>query len=259
MEVIKKTVDARVTAKESRRAARERFAYAHRLEKDFMRHLRSVIQQVDAMVRMSAPEGVVDDLPSLQMMLRKYSDTIRPWAQAVSTKMLERIARKDETSWNALGKTMGRALRKEIQSAPTGELLKAYMDEQVKLITSLPLDAAERVHKLTIEGLSDGTRAKEIAREIMKTGKVLESRAKLIARTEVARTASGLTMARSLHIGVTHYVWRTSKDADVRKSHRQMEGQVIPWDTPPVLSDGTVSHAGMIYNCRCYADPIITD
>ena len=93
----------------------------------------------------------------------------------------------------------------------------------------------------------------------METGKVTESRAKLIARTEIARTASGLTMARATHVGATHYIWRTSGDADVRNSHKEMNGKVIPFSKAPTLSDGTASHAGMIYNCRCYAEPILTD
>ena len=81
----------------------------------------------------------------------------------------------------------------------------------------------------------------------------------LIARTEVARTASGLTEARARHVGSDGYFWRTAKDADVRDSHRQMEGKFVKWNEPPTLSDGTVTHAGQIYNCRCYAEPVINE
>ena len=241
-----------------RRKARERFAMAERLEAEYLRALRKLSREVEKIVKQMAPDGVVRDSEELQQALRRYAEQIRPWATAVANKMVTRIAGKDENAWAQLGNTMGRALRKEIQNAPTGDFLRAFLQEQVHLITSLPMDAAERVHKLTTQGISEGTRMNEIAREILRTGEVTESRAKLIARTEIARTAAGLTMARAQYIGSTHYIWRTSRDGDVRDSHKKMEGTVVPWSTPPLLSDGTRTHAGMIYNCRCYPEPIIS-
>jgi uncharacterized protein with gpF-like domain len=68
-----------------------------------------------------------------------------------------------------------------------------------------------------------------------------------------------LTQARAEHIGSEGYIWRTSNDSDVRHSHKEMNGRYVRWDTPPRLSDGTVTHAGQIYNCRCYPEPVIPD
>ena len=96
-----------------------------------------------------------------------------------------------------------------------------------------------------------------MAAEIARSGEVTESRAMLIARTEVARANSMITEARAASVGSTHYIWRTAEDERVRESHAEMEGQVVAWDTPPTLSDGTTTHAGQIYQCRCYAEPII--
>ena len=115
------------------------------------------------------------------------------------------------------------------------------------------------MHELTLKGLEGGVRAETVSQEILRSGDVSKSRAILIARTEVARTAFALTRARALHVGSAAYVWRTSRDSDVRKSHREMEGKVIQWDDAPTLSDGTTTHAGCIYNCRCWAEPILPD
>ena len=252
-----KTVDD-VKPETLRRRARERFAIAERLEAEYLRSLRQLTRQVESIVKQMAPEGVVNDSVELQNALRRYAEQVRPWATAVANKMVTRIADKDEAAWAQLGNEMGRALRKEIQGAPTGDFLRMFLHEQVHLITSLPLDAAERVHKLTTEGITKGLRVPDIMTEILRTGEVTESRARLIARTEIARTASGLTMARAQYVGSTHYIWRTARDGDVRDSHKRMEGAVIPWATEPLLSDGTRTHAGMIYNCRCYPQPIIS-
>lgn len=241
-----------------RKEARERFQIAERLEAEYMRALRHLTRQVDQIVKGMAPGGVVRDSMELQKVLRQYSKAIEPWARSVAQKMVARIARRDEAAWARLGKAMGRELRKEIAKAPTGMFLREFLEEQVTLITSLPIEAADRVHKLTLEGVVTSRRAEEIQKDILATGHVTEARARLIARTEVARTAAGLTMARAKQVGSTHYVWRSSMDGTVRESHKKMNGAVIPWDQPPRLEDGTVTHAGMIYNCRCYPDPILT-
>jgi SPP1 gp7 family putative phage head morphogenesis protein len=240
--------------KELRKQARERFAIANRLEAEYLRALRMLTRQIDHMVK-SMPGRPRE----LQKMLQDYAKTIEPWARSVAEKMLLRLARKDESAWIQLGRHIGRELRKEINEAPTGEMLRKFLDEQVVLITSLPLEAAQRVHTLSLEALITSTRAKEIAAEIMKTGKVTESRARLIARTEVARVASGLTLARSAHVGVTHYTWCTSGDMDVRESHQKMNGKVIPIDQPPEVEPGKHYHPGQFPNCRCWPSPIFSD
>jgi SPP1 gp7 family putative phage head morphogenesis protein len=136
--------------------------------------------------------------------------------------------------------------------------MRQSLAEQVRLITSLPREAAARVHKLTTEALVTGSRAAEIAREILNTGEVTESRAKLIARTEVSRTATALTQARAQHVGSEGYIWRTSRDGAVRRSHKAMEGRIVRWNEPPEL-DGMVGHAGEFPNCRCFVEPILPD
>lgn len=244
---------------QERKLAKQRFAYAQRLEKEYLRALRQVVNQVDAIVKGMAPEGKVQDLQALQNMLNRYAETIRPWAKSVASRMITQVAQRDKTAWIRLGKEMGRSLREEIETAQTGTMLKDLLNEQVSLITSLPIEAGQRVHKLTLQGLSDSTRASEIAKEIYATGSVTMSRAKLIARTEVARTASGLTMSRAQHVGATHYIWRTAGDSDVRKSHKEMNGKVVAYSEEPTLSDDTKTHAGMIFNCRCYMEPIIPE
>lgn len=249
----------RQEAQERARKARERFQLAEKLEAEYMRALRNLTRQVDSIIKAMAPGGVVDDSIKIQRVLNDYAKVIEPWAVSVATKMVSRIAKKDEAAWAQLGKEMGRELRKELNDAPTGAYLKQFLNEQVHLITSLPRDAGLRVHELTLAGLQDSRRVPEIQKEILRTGQVTTNRAKLIARTEIARTAAGLTMARAQHVGSTHYIWRTSGDVDVRTSHAEMDGAVIPWAAPPLLSDGTRTHAGMIYNCRCYPEPILTD
>lgn len=191
--------------------------------------------------------------------LNAYADLIGPWARSVASYMLADVGRRNEKAWKEVGKEMGRALKAELDQAPTGRIYAELMEEQVNLITSLPRQAAERVHRLTRQGLIESTRAADIAKEIMRTGKITENRAKLIARTEVARTASNLTEARAIYAGSEGYIWRTAGDGDVRDTHKHMNGKYVRWDTPPKTDNLDPYHAGQGPNCRCYPEPVIPD
>ena len=195
-------------------------------------------------------------------MLEAYAAALKPWATRVAARMLGEVDLADQTAWRSLGNEISAQLRHDIRKTPLGERMRERLDAQVHLITSLSTEAAERVHRLTLKGLEDSTRAKEFAAEILRTGEVTQNRATLIARTEVARTATILTQARAESAGCTHYVWRTAGDSDVRAGHKAMEGKVCAWDDPPAVNEnGRIMHhhPGEIYNCRCWAEVIVTD
>lgn len=241
------------------RLEQQKFKRSRRSELAYAKKLRAVAKQIGLIITGFAPHGKVLDMAGLQAALDAYAKLLKPWAKAVATSMLQDLKRRDESMWTDLGKDIGKQLGEELRGEPIGQTIAQALGAQVDLITSLPREAGQRVHKLTLEGLADSTRASEISKEILRSGEVTESRATLIARTEVARTASELTKVRANHLGCTHYIWRTSGDADVRESHKKMNGKVVAFDTPPTLSDGTVTHAGQIYNCRCYIEPILPE
>ena len=249
---------SKAAARQQRIKARERFKRAHRAEKGFARQLKQVAKQVGSIVKGFAPSGYVSDWPVLNDALKKYSDLLRPWATAITARMIAEVGRRDETSWNELGRSMGQELKKEIRSAPTGVQMREKLAESVGLITSLPLEAAQRVHKLTLQGILNGTRARETAKEILRTGEVTQSRAMLIARTETTRTATALVEARARHVGSIQYEWVTSNDSDVRPLHKALNGKIFSWDEPPIAGEnGERAHPGAIFNCRCHPSPIL--
>ncbi len=190
--------------------------------------------------------------------LDRYAGTIGEWAEAAASRMVEEVAARDRAAWMEASRRLGKSLREEIESAPTGKVMRERLQEQVRLIRSIPTDAAGRVRHLATEAIVNGSRADEIAKEIMRSGDVAASRANMIARTEVSRTATDLTQARAEHIRSPGYFWRTAGDGDVRDSHRKMAGRFVAWDSPPTL-DGMTGHAGQFPNCRCYPDPVVPE
>jgi SPP1 gp7 family putative phage head morphogenesis protein len=230
-----------------------------RAERDFMRQLRSVARHVGDLVK-GFEAGNAESLPALMQLLRAYSDALTPWAVSTVKRMLGEVNARDRDAWRSLATAISTQLRHEILNTDVGTAARALLHEQVQLIKSLPIEAGERVHELTLRGLEDSTRAAEVAAEIARTGEVTESRAMLIARTEVARTASVLTEARARGAGVTHYVWQTSGDADVRPGHRAMQGKICSWDEPPAVNENgriMYHHPGRFPNCRCWPQPLL--
>jgi SPP1 gp7 family putative phage head morphogenesis protein len=256
----KKSKPRRPTAAELRRALEQRYTRGRKAEAQYRRQLVGVGKQVGSLIRGFAPGGVITNLEGLTAVLNRYAEILKPWARAITFNMHASVARRDLVTWEERGKEMSRALRKELLWAPTGEAMRAAMEEQVTLITSLPIEAAQRVHKIAREQILNSERYPELQKEIMRSGHVTESRARLIARTETARTASLLTESRARYVGSTHYIWHSVGDSDVRPRHRKLNGHVFAWDDPPVSGEsGERSHPGQIYNCRCFAEPIIPD
>jgi SPP1 gp7 family putative phage head morphogenesis protein len=190
--------------------------------------------------------------------LEDYGRLLTPWARSTARAMVDEVAARDERVWRERSAAIGSGLRREVARTAVGARAQQLNDEGARLIRSLPLEAAERVTKLSMQAATDGTRASELQKEIMRTGEVTESRARLIARTEVGRAASAITQARAEAVGSTGYIWRTVGDSDVRHSHKKMNGKFVAWDDPPTL-DGMTGHAGALPNCRCYSEPVIPD
>ena len=230
-----------------------------RAERDYVRQLRGVARHVGELINGFEP-GDIQSVPSLVNLLRGYAQALRPWAEVTARKMLLEVNARDLDYWRELSSGISVALGYELRSTPTGDRLRELMGRQVELIASLPIQAGQRVHELTIKGLEFSTRAAQIDDEIRRSGEVCESRATLIARTEVARTASVLTQTRAEAAGSTHYTWETSHDGTVRPGHVAMNGQVCAWASPPAVNENgriMYHHPGQIWNCRCWPRPIL--
>lgn len=239
-------------------SARSAFLRAAKIARSYEARLVSLAKHVGDILRghdVGTPQGA----RLAEAALRRYEQTIGPWAEAVSQRMVRETAARDERSWFRIAAQMGRDLKREIQNAPTGRVMQRLQTEQVTLIRSIPLEAAERVQAMTREALSSGVRAEVMAQRIMEGEGVSRSKAILIARTESGRASTTLTQARAEHVGSTHYIWRTAGDSDVRATHKALNGKAIAWDDPPECDPGHRAHAGAIFNCRCYPEPIIPD
>lgn len=190
--------------------------------------------------------------------LRKYalSPEFGQWARKVAKKMIDSADTADKQMWQKASRDLGRSISKELREGDISDRYHELMDEQVTLITSLPLDASQKVHEMVTKGVANGTRPEAIIDDIQRLGDITRNRAKLIARTETSRAQANLTQARAEAIGSPGYIWKTMHDSAVRSDHEDLDGKFFSWNDPPIADQrtGAKAHPGTIYNCRCWAD-----
>ena len=238
---------------------RSPFAVSQAIEDDYARALRKVGKVAGNLVGVHLDaDGNITDLPAMVAALEAYAKTIGPWAERQAFQMVQRTLFKNRKAWEGLANKMGKALKIEINHTPTGKIAQELVTKNVGLIQTIPRDAAARAQKLAIGATQTGKRASETAAELMKSTQVSESNAVRIARTETARANSAINRARAQSVGADDYTWQTMQDGDVRETHADMQDEVCSYNDPPAPEGEENYNPGEIYNCRCFAEPILS-
>lgn len=226
-------------------------------EKDYARSLKKLARAVGGIVETHIDGTTIIDEAGMLKRLAEYSKVITPWATKQSALMVKKVSASNKRAWQSKSQLIGRLLRENLAEGHVDLAAQKLVHEQVNLIQSIPKEAGERAQKLAMEAALNGKRSSEVAKELMRTTDVTESRAVLIARTETARSNAAISRARAQSVDSTQYIWHTADDGDVRESHAEMEGTIQSWDDPPTLSDDMTGNPGEFPNCRCWAEPIL--
>ena len=146
----------------------------------------------------------------------------------------------------------------EENPAAVRALMAEWRRENVNLISSIPANLLDPVLEIVSAAADRGTRVETVAKEIQNRFGVTKSRARLIARDQIAKANGQLTEIRHREAGVTRYRWSTSGDERVRPKHKALNRTEHSWDYPPVVnSKGERRHPGGDIQCRCVAVPIL--
>ena len=188
----------------------------------------------------------------------------REAAQAMVTNLLKDGARgwRQAARHGSKGKMIHQALKGEIKG---NEAFYAIISQNAKLIQTVPETMAERLSAKMAKGQIAGKRPEELMKDIQREFPHLSAvQARRIARTETSKASTAITRVRSESAGLSWYVWCTSDDSRVRDSHAKMDGVIVSWKGPPspeeLVREPSYGHyhAGEIFNCRCYAAPLVS-
>lgn len=232
---------------EASRAAERR--YASRLKKLARTIAKIIKEHIDG--------NTLRDVDEMMRKLQQYAEQLDEWAKKTAALFIGDTSRTNEKAWAAHSKKLRKQLRSAMAKGTIGLTARQLQDQQVTLIKSLPIEAGRRAQQLAQEAMVDSTRAADLSKKLLETERITKNRATLIARTEIAKANAAMTRSRAQFVGVTHYIWRTAQDGDVRPSHQAMEGQVCEFASPPQVEGEGFHHPGEIYNCRCYAEPVL--
>lgn len=245
----------------------DQWKMARRIEEDFLKSLNFLSTLFEKIAIISG-----NDVNLFQSKMQIFQNSVPydNYINDVVKRMVTPLAARNYETWRKAARVSTRShflytvLMEELKQG-----IKKDIDSQVisnaALIKTLPSDTAQKVVRDIEEYALSGLRAEEIEKLIQdKTRQHSRASARLIARTEVSKTTSALTKARSEELGLRWYVWRTMEDGDrVRKSHRIMNDVLVSWNNPPspelLVKEKDVGryHAGNIWNCRCYSEPLI--
>ncbi len=230
---------------------------------------RAIAKIINAVVKSAG-----NDLDLIQLYLRRLPETdeFQSYVHTLVSRMVthlfiqKAVNFREAATKGGLGPWIMQALTQEL-SGHVGQEVKNLIAHNVHMISDIPVDVASELAETINRFSLTGRRADEIA-DILKQNhyvkRLSDSKVALIARTEVSKSSTALTRARSEDIGIPWYIWRTSGDVRVRPSHRFMALVLVPWSDAPApealigkRSNLGHYHAGEAPNCRCYPEPLI--
>ena len=204
-----------------------------------------------------------------------WDDTLTRTLQQIARDMMNPV-RITTRQVQALGPRINNANREEWRRLIRGQygvdptaddpgrwagLLERWANQNALLIQDIPDQVMRQIRDQSIEALRSGRAPRDLAGDIFEImadrTDVSESRARLIARDQVAKLNGQFTRERQTDLGVTSYTWRTVGDERVRESHDAVDGMVFDWDNPPGTTD--YNHPGEDYQCRCWAEPVLPE
>ena len=133
-------------------------------------------------------------------------------------------------------------------------LVNVFLSVNIGLIKSVGNDASARIMR---EIAKDPRDLPPIIDRIQDAGNLTRSRARTIARTEVAKLNADMSKVKAVGMGITEYEWRTAGDERVRDRHADCDGKIYKYGQQTDTESG--EEPAQEVNCRCVAINIISD
>ena len=231
------------------------------MRKDVREQLMPLVKALESQY---AADGYADQLTQMVAILSlKYGNIASVHAKPTAEKMVGSVSSKNQKAFNAsIKKEVGVDLSTILSDEGLSDFLEAQVNKNVSLIKSIPGEYFKSIETTVMNGVANGMRWEEIAKEIggikdisSVNGK-LQNRIKLIARNETSNINASINKRRQEQLGVDKFKWITAKDERVRDSHAKIDGNIYDWDNLPTV-DGVKTSPGQPINCRCVAIPVI--
>lgn len=224
----------------------------------------NLLPVLKALKKKYTTDSYVEDITQVVAMLSlKYANKTESVAKLIATKMVNGVATRNKKGFEKSFKNLtGVDLSEILVDEGLTDFLDAQVSKNVSLIKSIPQEYFKSIETVVMNGVANGLRFEEIAKQIggikgisSVNGK-LQNRIKLIARNETSNINASINKMRQESLGVKEFKWVTAHDERVRPSHAKINGNIYSWDNLPTV-DGVKTSPGQSINCRCIAIPVI--
>lgn len=141
-------------------------------------------------------------------------------------------------------------VRPTLRNPKLSNAVQSTLDENVRLIKTIPKKYHDEVERVIHEGVVKGQSMDEITKNVYDAGRKTTNNARLIARDQSGNISMAVTKHRQKQLGLQHFIWRTVGDDRVRESHKSRNGRRYSW------KDGAGGeYPGGPIQCRCVAEP----
>lgn len=210
-------------------------------------------------------DALSDILSSIFTRLKNKAAALTTNAEEASVSVINKIAKQNRQRFlNAANQATGVDLSNILSEEGVNDFVKLQSQKNISLIKSIPDEFFKNIETIVYNGVAEGKRFEQIAKEITATRGIssvfgkLENRAKLIARNEVTTINAAITRKRSELLGIKKGVWITANDERVRPCHKARDGK--EFDLAKGLysaCDGKTIFPAEEINCRCDYAPVI--
>lgn len=154
----------------------------------------------------------------------------------------------------------GVAVPADLSESVKAEIVKGYTENMDLLIKNFAQSRIPELRRKIEQNVFAGARTDKLTRIIQAEQGISRRKAAFLAEQETSLLVSKYRESRYKAIGARRYVWQTSRDVRVRHDHKELQGKVFSWDSPPITNHqtGERNHPGEDFGCRCVARPILS-
>lgn len=139
--------------------------------------------------------------------------------------------------------------------------LHDFVEENVKLINSIPAKYFDEIRDATVRSITEGQGLKDLIPQVQHIGGVTRERARFIAVDQTRKAHAYISSQKMKDAGITKFRWRHSAGSAVPRPYHKdvLDGEVFELDNPPVIDQRTGERGlpGQLINCRCTMEPVI--
>ena len=238
-----------------------------RAEQAYLKELRRMLKGLAAEVnrsvlpalssyRQHTRDAQIQDWEGWFISLRQAKRTLVNAAKELANKIFGLESERHTDEFHKVAReALGIDISAIVRSEELSEYLADHASRNAGLITSLADETVKGVETLVLNAKLNGTTAKQLKEQLKNKFGIADKRARLIARDQTAKLTSDLNQLRQQQVGITEYVWRTSRDERVRPRHSSLDGEVYAWGKPTGAEEGLPP--GKPIQCRCTAQAVV--